>query len=123
MKEEKNIVMNIILSLVTCGIYGIVWFIQLTDDAKEYSGDNEMQSGGLAFLLTIVTCGIYGFYWAYKMGQMIETAQTSNGLPPKNNSVLYIVLQVCGLGLVGYCLMQNDLNEITRVRNGGVQAQ
>ena len=123
MKEEKNIVLNIVLSVVTCGIYAIVWFINLTDDAKEYSGDQDMQSGGVAFLLTLITCGIYGIYWAYKMGKLIETAQANNGITAKDNSVLYLVLEIVGLGIVNYCLMQNDLNEITRVKNGGVKAQ
>ena len=123
MKQERNIVTAIILSIVTCGIYSIVWFIQLTDDAKEYSGDEQMQSGGIAFLLTLVTCGIYGIYWAYKMGKLIESAQSANKLTPKDNSVLYLVLELFGLGIVDYCLMQNDLNEITRAKNGGAQAQ
>ena len=55
MVKEKNIVTNIILSIVTCGIYGIVWFIQMTDDARDVSGDSTL-SGGKAFLLTLVTC-------------------------------------------------------------------
>lgn len=123
MKEEKNIVLNVILSIVTCGIYSIVWFINITDDVKEYSGDQEMQSGGVAFLLTLITCGIYGYFWAYKIGKLIENIQTNNGLTAKDNSILYIVLQFIGLGIVNYCIMQNDLNEITRAKNGGVQAQ
>lgn len=114
MKEEKNIVLNIILCFVTCGIWAIVWFVQLTDDAKEYSNDSGMQSGGLAFLLTLITCGIYGYYWAYKMGKMIQQGQTNNGMASSDNSILYLILQLFGLGFIGYCIMQSDLNAITR---------
>ena len=121
MKEEKNIVLAIVLTFVTCGIYGIIWFIQMTDDAKEYSGDTQMASGGMAFLFTLITCGIYGIYWAYKMGKLMETAQSANGLTAKDNSVLYLVLELVGLGIVNYCLIQNDLNEITRKKAGGAQ--
>jgi len=117
--KEKNLVTAIILSLVTCGIYSIIWFIGLTDDAKYVSEDTQMQSGGLAFVLTLVTCGIYGFYWAYKMGKMIETAQSKRGLVAKDNSILYIVLMIFGLGIVNYALMQNDLNDIIRHDAGG----
>ncbi len=119
MKQEKNIVMNVILSIVTCGIFAIIWFVTLTDDAKELSRDEGMQSGVLAVILTIVTCGIYGIYWAYKMGKMIEQAQKNYGLPAKDNSIMYLVLEVVGLGIVAYCLMQNDLNEIIRTTNAG----
>lgn len=120
MKQEKNIVTNVILSIVTCGIYGIIWFIQLNDDAKEYSNDASMPTGGVAFLLTLVTCGIYGIYWAYKMGKAIQKAKIDNGMAnAADNSVLYLVLEIIGLGIVDYCLMQNELNEITRAKNGG----
>lgn len=118
MREEKNIVLNIILSIITCGIYGIVWFIQMTDEAKEYSEDVNMQSGAMAFLLTLVTCGIYGIYWAYQMGKMISAAQEKNNIPTTDNSVLYLVLQLFGLSIVNYCLMQNELNKVTAAKNG-----
>ena len=120
MKQEKNIVTNVILSIVTCGIYAIIWFIQLNDDAKEYSKDESMPTGGVAFLLTLVTCGIYGVYWAYKMGKALQKAKIDNGMTnAADNSVMYLVLELIGLGIVDYCLMQNELNEITRAKNGG----
>lgn len=121
MKEEKNIALNVVLSIVTCGIYAIVWFIQLTDDVKEASGDTEMQSGGIAFLLTLVTCGIYGLYWAYKMGKLMETAGKNHNTSISDNSVLYLILEFLGLGIVTYCLIQNDLNAIVKANNGGAQ--
>ena len=103
---------SIILSIVTCGIYGIIWFIGLTDDAKAASNDESMQSGGVAFLLTLVTCGIYGFFWAYKMGKAINQARINRGMPEDDKSTLYLILQIFGLGIVNYALMQNDLNEM-----------
>ena len=112
MIRERNIVPSIILTIVTCGIYGIIWFISLTDDAKIASNDASMQSGGTAFLLTLITCGIYGYFWAYKMGKAINQARINRGLPEDDKSVLYIILQIFGLGIVNYALMQNDLNEL-----------
>ena len=54
MVQKRDIVVAIILSLVTCGIYGIYWFIVMTDDVKTASGDTQLASGGVAFLLTLV---------------------------------------------------------------------
>ncbi len=110
--KERNVVTSIILSIVTCGIYGIIWFIGLTDDAKAAAEDTSLASGGLAFVFTLITCGIYGFYWAYKIGELIKTAQTKRGMTPKDNSILYLILQLFGLGIVVYALAQNDLNEM-----------
>ena len=119
--KERNIAVSIILTIITCGIYGIYWFIVLTDEAKEASGNEKAPSGGMAFLLTLVTCGIYGIYWAYKMGETISEAKSKNGLESNSNSVLYLILQLVGLGIVNYAIMQNELNTIARGK-AGVQA-
>ena len=116
--KERNIAVAIILSLVTCGIYAIYWFIVLTDEAKAYSEDATMASGGVAFLLTLVTCGIYGIYWAYRLGKAIEMAQSKNNLPATDNSVLYLILQIFGFGIIVYALAQNELNQITNLKAG-----
>jgi len=116
--KERNIAGAIILSIVTCGIYCIYWFIVLNDEAKSYSEDDTMVSGGVAFLLTLVTCGIYGIYWAYRMGKAIAMAQSKNGLVVNDNSVAYLILEILGFSIIAYALMQNDINAITRVKSG-----
>ncbi len=112
MIRKRDLVTAIILSIVTCGIYGIIWFVEITDDAKAASNDQTLPSGGTAFLLTLVTCGIYGFIWAYKMGKAINQARVNKGMVDDDKSVLYLVLQIFQLGIVAVALMQNDLNEI-----------
>lgn len=53
--NKRNLAVSIILTIVTCGIYGIYWFIVMTDDTKNVSGDINGASGGVAFLLKHVT--------------------------------------------------------------------
>lgn len=119
--NERNVALSIVLSIITCGIYAIYWFIVLNDEVKEKSGDTEAPSGAVAFLLTLVTCGIYGIYWAYKIGEMTKVAQEKNKLPVKDNSILYLVLELFGLGIIVYALVQNDMNQITNVKKGAAQ--
>ncbi len=114
MIKKKEIVTCIILTIITCGIYGIVWFVNLTDDAAKVSEDTDATSGGMAFLLTLVTCGIYSYFWSYQMGKRIYNAKMKAGLTANDNSVLYLVLNLFGLGIVNYCLMQSDLNEMAK---------
>jgi hypothetical protein len=113
MIRERNIATCIILSIVTCGIiYPIIWFISITDDVALASGDSSI-SGGKAFLFTLLTCGyIYPIYWSYQMGKKIYEAKLNKGENASDNSVLYLVLSILGLGLVNYCLIQTDLNEM-----------
>lgn len=111
--RQRNIGLSIVLTIVTCGIYGIYWFIVLNNDVKQASKDQTLADGGVAFLLTILTCGIYGYYWAYRMGKATLAARKEVGLDAgSDNSVLYIILQFFGLGIVNYALIQNDMNAI-----------
>ena len=121
--KERNIAVAIILSFVTCGIYAIIWFIELTDELKAVSGDQDMQSGVIAFLLTLVTCGIYGFFWAYQIGKASETIKTKLDKQTNEISILYIILYALGLSIVIYALSQNDLNEYISISSGGVREQ
>jgi len=111
--KERNIVTCIVLSLVTCGIYGIVWFITLTDDAAR-ANNNPNFSGGKAFLFTLLTCGIYTIYWYYKMGKEIYNAKINRSMQANDKSILYLILGLLGLGIVNYCLMQDELNDLAR---------
>lgn len=112
MIQKRDIAMAIVLSIITCGIYGIYWFVTITDDVKTAAHDNDFQSGGTAVLLTIITCGIYGIYWAYKMGELVKKAQEENDMPVKDNAILYLILEIFGLGIVNFALIQNELNTI-----------
>jgi len=109
--KRRDIAVSIILSLVTCGIYGIYWFITLTDDMGKLSNDTRLK-GGICFLLTLVTCGIYGFYWAYMMGKAAYTIKSQRNLPASDSSVVYLILQIFGLGIIVYALAQNEINDV-----------
>lgn len=113
MIKERNIVTCIILSIVTCGIYGLYWFITLTDDASR-ANDDPTFTGVKAFLFTILTCGIYSIYWNYKIGKEMYEANQKRGIQTSDNSVLYLVLGIFGFGIVTYCLVQNELNVIAK---------
>ena len=102
MIERRNIAVCIVLTLVTCGIYGIYWIVCLTNDVNTVSGDVNGTSGGMVVLLTIVTCGIYGIYFT----------KNNRGIPSSNSGVLYLILQIFGFGIIAYALMQNELNKL-----------
>ena len=119
MIEKRGIGLAILLTIVTCGIYGIYWFIKITDESNALSGE-QYASGGMSFLLTIVTFGIYGFFWSYNMGKKLMGAQQNAGMVPSDNSILYILLTVFGLQIVVYCIAQSEINKL--VGNGNVAA-
>lgn len=110
--QSRNIATCIILSIVTCGIYGIIWFISMVNDINEVS-ENNGPSGGVVFLLSLVTCSIYLWYWMYKTGNDLNTAKKMRGVSEdSSSSVLYLILAVVGLSIVSYALIQNELNKL-----------
>jgi len=108
---QRSIVVCILLSIVTCGIYGIYWMIKLNDELNASAGKPNATSGGTVFLFTLITCGIYGYFWYYKMGENVDAIKTSKGLVSSNTGIIYLVLGLFGLGIVNYCLMQDTLNK------------
>ncbi|MCM1258715.1 MAG: DUF4234 domain-containing protein [Roseburia sp.] len=113
MIQERNIAVCIILSIVTCGIYGIYWFICLSNDTNTAAGVDGT-SGGVAFLLSVITCNIYGLYWAYKQGEKIDMAKTSRGMSSSNSGILYLILCLI-IPVVAWAIMQNELNNMARM--------
>ena len=108
MIKKRSIAVNIILSLVTCGIYGFYWLYTLNEDTNKllHATKDEM-SGGMVVLLSIVTCGIFMYYWVYKQGEKLDKIDGDI-----DSGIFYIILTICGLGIVTYALMQNRLNKI-----------
>ncbi len=111
---KRNIVSCLLLTIITCGIYGIYWFICMVDDANTASGTENGQSGGMVFLLTLITCGIYEYIWLYKVGgQLAEAKLRATGVRGDSiNGFLYLLLSILGFGIVSFGLIQNELNQV-----------
>lgn len=109
--ERRNIALCIILSIITCGIYGWYWLYKLTEDVNALSGDQNATSGGMVILFSILTCNIYQWFWLYKQGDRIDRIKTSRGLPASNSAILYLILGIFGLSVVSWAIMQNEIND------------
>ena len=105
--EGKSIAVTIILSIVTCGIYGLVWLCYLNDSMNKLAGEKNYTSSGMVILLTIVTCGIYSWYWTYKMGEKNDKIKGESG----SSTILFLVLAIFGLSIVDYAIMQDTINK------------
>lgn len=114
--EERSVALVIILTIVTCGIYHLIWIYQVSSEIRDYTEDMNINPG-LEVLLCIVTCGIYTVFWYYIMGERIGRAQQRAGLPVDNEGVLYLILMIGRyfipfVGLVAQGIVQHKLNTI-----------
>lgn len=110
--KKRSIAVCILLTIITCGIYGIYWFIKLNDEANYLCAAPAPVSGGTAFILTIITCGIYGLFWMYTQGEKLETARMQRNMTAGNLAVLYLVLALLSFGIISYALMQYEINSM-----------
>ena len=107
--KPRNIVTAIILSLVTCGIYGIYWAVMLARESVSVKDEND---DGVLEIILMIFLPFVGFYLAEKK---LSEGCAAKGIPHKDNSIIYLVLGLVGLSIVNFCMMQNDLNNLATV--------
>lgn len=108
---KKSPFLVLLLSLLTCGIYTYFWYADVTTKRNDYLGENE-QSPGMVVLLSTITCGIYTIYWCYVVGKRLVQMQEKAGLRSRDDSLLYVLLILFGLGFFPVILIQNELNKV-----------
>lgn len=113
--SKRDLILNIILTIVTCGLWGIVWEVRIADDIKLLTGEESLVSGIVLVLLSLVTCGIYFIFWVYNAGNKLELVKAGYGLPTESKGLVYVVLSIFGFSIVALALMQNDLNTVADI--------
>ncbi len=104
--KQRNVVTAIILTFVTCGIYGIYWIVMLAREAVSVKDAND--NAVLEIVLSLFLYPVGAFLAEKKLAE----GCAEKGIPHKDNSLLYIILGFLGLGIVNLCMMQSDLNKI-----------
>ena len=108
---NKSIGLYIVLTIITCGIFGLFWLYTIAEDMNYLAQDGDMTSGGMVVLLSFVTCGIYGWYWLFKQGERVDKMKMANGEPTSSSGIIYLVLAIFGLSIVSYALIQSEINK------------
>ena len=108
--KSRNPITSILLSIVTCGIYGIYWAICIARDAVSVKDPSD---SGLLEIVLMLFLPFVGFYLAE---QKLAAGCADKGIEHKDNSILYLVLGLVGLSIVNYFMMQSDLNKIAEAQ-------
>ncbi len=108
---NRNIAVCIILTFVTCGIYGFYWLYQLNEEINALADEPDATNGALVIIFSLITFNIYMWFWLYKMGERVDRIKEKSGQPSgSNTSVIYLILAICGLNIVDFALMQDTIN-------------
>ena len=109
---ERNIVITIILSFVTCGIYAIYWVYKMLDELYTYTG--QPSSAAVDIIIGLVTMWVWP---AYKFAQLESAANAKAGFPVEDKTIIYIILSVVGLSIVVDLLVQSNINKLVAAGN------
>lgn len=107
--KNRNIAVVIILSIVTCGIYDLVW-LWGTINGLDAEGQSSNMSPVVQFILMFLYIGFIIF--ALNADANLNAIKAKRGLPTSDNKVLYIVLGIF-VPVVLVCLVQNEINKLT----------
>lgn len=125
LKTNRSLIAYIFLSAITCGIYGLLFFDELSRAANTIcEGDGEHTPGLLKYILfTLLTCGIYTFVWDYKLGnRLAANAPRYNQHISETGSTILMWrifgVLLCGIGVfVAFHIELKNLNMLSTEYN------
>lgn len=96
--KNRNPILVIFFSIITLGIYGLVWYI-LTKD--------EMKAKGAAIPTAwLIIIPFVSYYWVWKFSEGVEMV-TAKGM---TTAVAFLLLFF--LGVIGMAIIQSELNKV-----------
>ncbi len=103
LQTDRGLVVYIILTLITCGIYGYYFLYKMAKDVNiACEGDGSSTAGLLQLiLLSFVTCGIYAWFWRYKLGNRLSENAPRYGMTFQENGTTVLMWDIFGILLCG----------------------
>ena len=101
-----------VLTLLTCGIYGLFWEARQMRTLKKWLGRREF-SFWAWFFLGIVTCGLYYLYSEYKMAIAIQEIQEKLGIRVNSSlATVSIIVSLIASPMVSSAIQQYEINQL-----------
>jgi hypothetical protein len=129
MKTDRSMIKVILLSIVTCGIYGLIFYASIGDDmnllATPRDGKKTMSYWLLIFLIAPLTCSIGAIVWFHKLSERIGEEARARGIYTNFGAGTYWLWNVLGsLIIVGpfiylhqLCTTMNAICENQNAKN------
>lgn len=111
---EKNIIIAIILTLITFGIYYFFWQAHQMRAWNRLLG-YEKYNFWKWLLLTLITLGLYHLYHEYLMGTDMLEIQQKFGRPLSTAlPIISVLLAVLGFPIISDAIQQHELHRLYR---------
>lgn len=125
LQTDRGLLVYILLSIVTCGIYGYYFIYKMAHDVNiACEGDGEQTGGLVAYIVfSFLTCGVYSWYWLYKLGNRLSANAPKYGMTFQENGTTILMWcifgsLVCGIGpFVAMHILIKNTNAICAAYN------
>lgn len=107
--ERREIVVTLLLTLVTCGIYALVVQYKIGEEINRHQGKNQIDAG-MDLLLVFLTCGLWAIYLMVKYPRALQEIVAEEGRPTSDLVLPCLVLTIFGFHVVALLILQNELN-------------
>ena len=104
---RRNVGSCIILTIMTGGIFGIIWLVKICKDLGRLHGDeNPVGSEVLMYLLV----PFYSVYWAYEKGKQMFVDSQKRGGKLTDRKYIYLFMNLMFMQLFTLGFIQTQLN-------------
>lgn len=119
--SKRSVALSVVLTLVTCGFYGLYWQAKVNDEVHALSRDPQTTTGWKSALFSFITCGIYYYYWLYKIGDELSRFRQKRDLPmdPVSTETYTIVTIITTIIAVIFSCLQFLVNLISSAAEEG----
>ena len=100
---------DISLSIITFGIYGIYWLYLLVKNTRSIQKNTTSCTGEM---LCLIFVPFYSLYWWYTRGENVKQEFSQHNYASTGNGIVYLILAIFGLSIVSMAIMQCDFNSL-----------
>lgn len=111
--EERNIILAVVFSILTLGIYFIYWMNRTANSIKIMDGD---YSGAALETVFFFLVPFYRLYWVYTRGKKVAEVANEKWRYHRiqDESLPYLIVSLFVGDLIVMAIMQNDLNRFAK---------
>ena len=105
--QKRSVILSIVLSFVTCGIYLLYWYYQISEDVNAICERNNQPKAFDPFLniiLIIVTCGLYSIYFLWKSSKIVYSYK------PNIDDTMVVTILAVFMSPIACAILQDELN-------------
>ncbi len=91
--NKRSIVVCILLSIITFGIYGIYWLYLLVKNTRSIQKNTTSCTGEM---LCLIFVPFYSLYWWYTRGEKVKQEFSQHNYASTGNGVVYLIFAIFG---------------------------